>query len=404
MQCWEEIKMDEIKKPIIMDQTLREGEQAPNVAFSIEEKKAILTKLDEAAVPLVEIGLVARNSPFLEEIEQLLAIPLKNAKLVVCCLAKEEDFVTAVELGCKHILIICPTSSVLLEKKLATTKEELIQRVKKIIARHEKNKTFGLIFEDTARTMNADIENWIDLAVELGASEVYLADSLGILSPERVSETCTLAEKKAAGRLQIGCHFHNDLGLALANTLSAFQHGASILTSSINGLGERAGTVCIIQLLTALNIHHHVKSNIDTIALAKLAKFVESITGLIIGPNTPLIGYNAFRHSAGVHADALLKDVDTYQGIAPSLLGTNHSFIPGKLSGSALLRYFAKKAKFDDKLCLKDTLRIREQLANIGNSNLRSALTGYYQCLEEQSLEAESCLRQYLCKKKDHDE
>jgi isopropylmalate/homocitrate/citramalate synthase len=386
--------MDEIKKPIIMDQTLREGEQAPNVAFSIEEKKAILTKLDEAAVPLVEIGLVARNSPFLEEIEQLLTIPLKNAELVVCCLAKEEDFATAVELGCEHILMICPTSSVLLEKKLATTKEELIQRVKKIIAGYEENKTFGLIFEDTARTKNADIGNWIDLAVELGASEVYLADSLGILSPERVSETCALAEKKAAGRLQIGCHFHNDLGLALANTLSAFQHGASILTSSINGLGERAGTVCIIQLLTALNIHHHVK----------LAKFVESVTGLIIGPNTPLIGYNAFRHSAGVHADALLKDVDTYQGIAPSLLGTNHSFIPGKLSGSALLRYFAKQAKFDDKLWLKDTLRIREQLANIGNSNLRSALTGYYQCLEEQSLEAESCLRQYLCKKKDHEE
>jgi len=369
-------------KLLLMDQTLREGEQAPGVSFSLDEKKDILYRLDKIGIPLVEIGFVARNSVFLDEINELNILPLKKSKTVVSCRMNINDLDTAIQLGCKNILVICPCSLILREKKLGLTYaecESCLRELFRIVANTDIS--LGIILEDIARAIHSDILTFLDLAIELKATSVYLADSLGKITPEQTSNIFNIVSQHVSGRIPIGCHFHNDFGLALANGLSAARNGASLLTCSINGLGERCGIISTLQLAMALNYLYQANLDIDYYKLAQLEKIVEEMTGIILSPMSPIVGHNAFRHSSGIHADALLKDVETYQAIDPKLVGREHIFVPGKFSGKALLKYVAEQNGISNKLSDAEISKCLCRLANLGKQKLKESLKKYYKNL-----------------------
>lgn len=363
-------------KVIIFDTTLRDGEQSPGCSMTTPEKLKVAEALVELGVDVIEAGFpIASPGDF----EAVRAVAQKfGDRATICALARcrKEDIERAGEalrgIARSRIHVFLATSPIHRQFKLKMAEQEIV----KAAVEHVKlAKSFcdDVEFspEDAARTELDFLTEVVEKAIEAGATTVNIPDTVGYATPTHYFKVISHLKQHVRNidRAVISTHCHNDLGLAVANSLAAVEAGARQIECTINGLGERAGNAALEEVVMAMKTRHdyyHVDTNINTPKLCGISRLVSSITGMLVQRNKAIVGQNAFAHEAGIHQDGILKERSTYEIMRPEDVGfIGVNLVLGKHSGRHAIRsrvielgYHLEEAQlqqvYDDFIALAD--------------------------------------------------
>jgi 2-isopropylmalate synthase len=332
----------------IFDTTLRDGEQSPGASMNMAEKVEVARSLAALGVDIIEAGFpIASQGDF----EAVRAIATEVAGATVCGLARcnDRDIDRAAEAlkyaQAPRVHVFLATSAIHREHKLKMTRAEVIERAVESV-RRAKAFTPDVEFspEDAARTEVDFLCDVVQATIEAGATTVNIPDTVGYAVPTHYAGVIrTLRERVPnIGRAIISVHCHNDLGLAVANSLAACEAGARQVECTINGIGERAGNAALEEIVMALRTRHDyygLTTGIKTERLYPVSRMVSTITGLTVQRNKAIVGRNAFAHEAGIHQDGMLKEPSTYEIMRPEEVGVPRTdLVLGKHSGRHALR------------------------------------------------------------------
>ncbi len=336
----------------IFDTTLRDGEQSPGCSMNLEEKLEVAHELAELGVDVIEAGFPITSVGDFEAVREI-ASTISGA--TICALARchPRDIDRAWE-ALQHgndvrIHVFLATSAIHREFKLNMDKEEIIRRAVEGITRaksHCDNIEFSP--EDAARTEIDFLCQVVEAAITAGATTVNIPDTVGYATPAHFADVISNLVNRVPNIDQavISVHCHNDLGLAVANSLAAVENGAGQIECTINGLGERAGNCALEEVEMALRTredYYHLETKINTPRLVPASRLVSNITGMLVQRNKAIVGRNAFAHEAGIHQDGMLKERTTYEIMRPQDVGfTQTDLVLGKHSGRAALADRAK--------------------------------------------------------------
>ena len=317
-------------KVLLLDTTLREGEQAPGVTFTIEEKLEIVRKLDDIGINMIEAGDPNVSGDIKEAVRRVSKERL-NAEILAHCRARINDVENAASCEVDRIAIFLGTSEPHLKYKIRKDENKAIELVSQAIE-HARSQGLKVRFtaEDATRTNREFLFSICKKAQDAGADRISIPDTVGIMAPKNVKEL--FLELKSKLKVELDTHCHNDLGMATANTLAALEGGATAAHVTINGLGERSGIAPLSEVAVALKVVY----GIDTVTLDKLPELslmTERFSGMVPSPNTPIIGENAFTHKAGIHVAGVLANPSTYEGFPPDLIGRQRDIIIDKYTG-----------------------------------------------------------------------
>ncbi|MDM7933786.1 MAG: homocitrate synthase family protein [Methanothrix sp.] len=324
----------------ICDVTLRDGEQMPGVVFRADEKLEIALRLDEIGVEVIEAGFPVVSTGEKNAVREVCELGL-DAKISALSRSVRKDVDAALDCGVDMISIFIATSDLHLRHKLHMSCPEAIRCALDTV---EYAKDHGLIVrfsaEDATRTDFETLKRLYRKAEERHADYVSVADTVGIMNPR--TTYYMISEIRKVVRIPICMHCHDDLGLALANTLAGAEAGARQLHTTVNGIGERSGNTPLEELLVALRLHHGI-DRYDLTKLKDLSKLVETYSGVSVAKNKAVVGENAFAHESGIHVAAVLEEPRTYELYSPEMVGAARHIIIGKHTGAKALRYITQR-------------------------------------------------------------
>ncbi len=315
----------------VYDTTLRDGEQTPGVCLRTPEKLKIARKLDELGLHQIEAGFPVVSK---EENRSVKAIVGENldAEILVLSRTKKEDIDMALDCDVDGIITFLGTSSLHLKHKLKFSQEDALNICMNSIE-HAKDHDLFVAFsaEDATRTDLDFLKKIYSRAELYGADRVHIADTVGAISPQGMDYL--VKELKKDINIEIALHCHNDFGMALSNCISGLLAGATAISTTVNGIGERAGNTSLEELVMTLLLIYGVDLDFNIKKFYELSQLVEELTNMKVPDNKPIVGRNVFRHESGIHVDAVLEEPLTYEPFVPELIGHQRQIVLGKHSG-----------------------------------------------------------------------
>lgn len=316
----------------VFDTTLRDGEQMPQLAFSLDEKLAIAHKLDELGVTVIEAGFPVNSEDEFEAVRRIAA----ECSATVCGIGRvvRADLEACIKAGVGMVDAICSTSDIQMEKSQHTTRDEALERsldAVKLI------KDAGLVCMftpmDATRTDPVFLNDICAAAAAEGADWIGLTDTVGVATPESIAEM--VSSVKGAVSIPVSIHCHDDFGLATANTLAGVRAGARMVQVCVNGLGERAGNASLEEVAVALDALMGMKTGVVLKKLLETSRLVERLSGVAVSPNKSVVGRNAFTHESGIHSAGIMRDRATFEPgiITPEMVGQRRRLVVGKHAG-----------------------------------------------------------------------
>lgn len=325
------------KPPIFVDTTLRDGEQASGVAFTLDEKVELVDMMSRAGITEFEVGTPAMGRDAIREIQAITASGVRGRK-IAWCRAKEVDIVLAHECRVDGVHLSFPLSDRLLAA-MGKGREWVLGEIDRVVSRAYESFDFVSVgAQDGSRADREFLLEFVRRADSSGAKRISIADTVGQLNPFSTQELIA-SVRAAAPNMSIVFHAHNDLGMACANTFAAWMAGADSLSTTINGLGERAGNAPFEEVVMAIEKSAGVTLDIQKRMLPQICSYVEQISGRQNSPSKPIVGELALTHESGIHTKYLRRDRSTYQLFAANELGLQEkSFKIGKHTCMSTLR------------------------------------------------------------------
>lgn len=325
----------------IFDTTLRDGEQSPGASMNVDEKIQVAKQLVKLGVDVIEAGFPFASPGDFEAVKRI-ANEVRGAVIAGLARAREEDIKSAYEAikdaPMRRIHTFHSTSDIHLKYQFRISRDEALKRSVEMV-RFARSLTDDIEFSpmDATRTETNYLLDVIEAVIEAGASTVNIPDTVGYTTPTEFGNLIKTIKERIGDRAVISVHCHNDLGLAVANSLSAIINGAGQVECTINGIGERAGNCAMEEVVMALKTRrdfYNADTNINTKEIIRTSRLITRITGMAVQPNKAIVGANAFAHESGIHQDGLLKEKMTYEIIRPEDIGLQKTeIVLGKHSG-----------------------------------------------------------------------
>jgi 2-isopropylmalate synthase len=332
----------------IFDTTLRDGEQSPGCSMNLEEKLKVAAQLEALGVDVIEAGFAIASEGDFEAVQ---AVAGQCERAIVASLARaaqaDIDRAWAAVKGARapRIHTFIATSPLHMRAKLNKTPEQVLEAIAFSVG-HARNLCGDVEWsaEDATRSDPDFLCRAVEAAIKAGATTINLPDTVGYATPETYGAMFrdVISRVPGADKAIFSTHCHNDLGLAVANTLAAVMSGARQVEATINGIGERAGNAAIEEIAMAIRVRHDVlpvKTGIVSTEITRTSRLVSGITGMAVQANKAIVGANAFAHESGIHQDGMLKDSGTYEIMTPESVGMGATnLVLGKHSGRAAFR------------------------------------------------------------------
>jgi 2-isopropylmalate synthase len=359
----------------VFDTTLRDGEQSPGCSMNHQEKLRLAHQLDRLGVDVIEAGFPIASDGDFEAVKAIAAV-IRRPTIAGLCRACRPDIERAwealQEAAHPRIHVFLATSDIHLKYKLRITREECLARARESVA-FAKSLCPDVEFspEDATRTDPEFLCQVLDAVVEAGATTLNIPDTVGYTVPSEFGDLIATIRRRVQGieNVTISAHCHNDLGMAVANTMAAIAAGARQVECTINGIGERAGNASLEEIVMAMRVRHDrypYETAISAEHLFPASQLLSEITGVPVQPNKAIIGRNAFAHEAGIHQDGVLKNPLTYEIMTPQSVGVPDSkLVLGKHSGRHALAIRCEQLGYQfDRRALDDIYRRFVRLAD----------------------------------------
>jgi len=384
----------------VFDTTLRDGEQSPGFSMNTAEKLRLARQLEQLGVDIIEAGFPIASRGDLEAVRTV-AGEIRGCRVAALARAKQEDVEAALEAlaPARHprLHVFLATSDLHLHHKLRITREQALEAIGSMV-RLGRRRCAEVEFsaEDASRTDVEFLCEAMATAAKAGASILNIPDTVGYAVPEEYADLFRRVRERLddSPGVTLSAHCHNDLGLAVANSLAAIRAGARQVECTINGIGERAGNASLEEIVVALAVRKAsfgVQTNTRLEKIYAASRLLSEITGVAVPPNKAVVGANAFAHEAGIHQDGIIKNPLTYEIIPPEAVGVPaRRLVLGKHSGRSALRLELKQMGFvtsDEELteCYRRVTALADQAKQVRERDL---LTIAHQVLRRRSAQA----------------